>query len=441
MKYCVWARTLAILTAVCIALSPSAAWAASIGKIADITKTNAVYFGRYQQTSLGTVTPSTGASGADWVAATGANDDNGFTAGTTYYFNIEPVEWRVLENSGGELFLLSEQNLDVKPYDKDNANKAVTWETSTIRSWLNGYTANQGGAPALNLYTESFIGTAFDSKENAAIAVTAVNNPDNPTYGTSGGNPTTDKIFLLSIQEVRNTPYGFDGDLAAPDSARIARNTAYTANKPYTHASGVADVWWLRSPGIIGIFAANVLDGVLDYSGANPGGGSVDGLAGAVRPALKLNLSSVIFTSAAAGGKSPSLISSNLEPASTPSAGEAVKLTLQTSAQTLEVAAAAAQRTQSGNTLSFTYQNATAGARQFVSCALEQGGAVKYYGKLADSSGSSSGTLAIPLTGVADGTYMLKIFSEQDNGDNRTDFASAPVSMTVAVAGNIGTVK
>jgi hypothetical protein len=213
----------------------------------------------------------------------------------------------------------------------------------------------------------------------------------------------------------------------------VAYASDYTAAG---HGYSGADVWWLRSPGL-DLLAAYVYDvGSVSSYGSPVSDGSLG-----VRPAFKLNLSSVIFTSAAAGGKSPSLISPNLEPVTVPGAAEAVKLTLQSGAQTLEVTATSAQSTQSGGTLSFGYKNATAGTNQFVSCVLEQGGAVRRYGKLANSSGSSSGTLAIPMSGVADGTYTLKIFSEQDNGDNYTDFASAPVTMTVTVSGGTAIVS
>ena len=59
-------------------------------------------------------------------------------------YNTDPVKWRVLANDeegSGTLFLLSDQNLDVFQYHTDN--ESVTWEKSTMRSWLNGYDASQ----------------------------------------------------------------------------------------------------------------------------------------------------------------------------------------------------------------------------------------------------------------------------------------------------------
>ena len=47
----------------------------------------------------------------------------------------EPVKWRVLSNSGEELFLLSDQNLDAQPYH--SRRTSITWADSSLRKWLN----------------------------------------------------------------------------------------------------------------------------------------------------------------------------------------------------------------------------------------------------------------------------------------------------------------
>ena len=121
------------------------------GTVANISGGQAdnIYFGTYQQSSDG--------SGG---------------------YNTDPIKWRVLENADGQLFLLSDQNLDVFQYHTDN--ESVTWETSTMRSWLNGYDAshNTGGDSGIDYTSDNFIGTAFSAKEQAAIADTEVFNDD-----------------------------------------------------------------------------------------------------------------------------------------------------------------------------------------------------------------------------------------------------------------------
>ena len=145
------------------------------------------------------------ATGSDKAIMLGTEHLQGAQADNIYFGNYfqsngatkEPVKWRVLSNSDGKLFLLSDQNLDVFQYHTDW--ESVTWEKSTMRSWLNGYGAseNTGGDNGTDYTSDNFIGAAFSEKEQKAIADTTVVNDDNPTYGTEGGENTNDKIFLL----------------------------------------------------------------------------------------------------------------------------------------------------------------------------------------------------------------------------------------------------
>ena len=110
-------------------------------------------------------------------------------------YNIDPIKWRVLENADGQLFLISDQNLDVFQYHTDW--EEITWERSTMRSWLNGYGAseNAGGDSGTDYTSDNFIGTAFSEKEQKAIAETTVVNDDNPNHNTDGGNNTKAAVF------------------------------------------------------------------------------------------------------------------------------------------------------------------------------------------------------------------------------------------------------
>ena len=182
----------------------------------------------------------------------------------------QPIKWRVLSVNGNDAFLLADQNLDGKSYNKEYTE--VTWATCTLRTWLN----------------DTFLNTAFTSAEQAAIKNTTVVNEDNPYNDTEGGENTTDKVYLLSIAEASNTAYGFNGEFNTRSETRVAKNTAYVAGKEGMHAIGEVGVWWLRSPGYGSIRASHVdYDGLGDLHSFNV---DCDGFA--VRPALHLNLSS-----------------------------------------------------------------------------------------------------------------------------------------------------
>jgi hypothetical protein len=407
LKRCFW---FGALLAFCIA-SAGQAYGASIGKADDIASGasgNTVFFGHYPQTDAGTSAPLGVVSiSAQYENSTYDNSKVGIR-----YYTIDPIGWRVLSNAGGKVFLLSEENLDAKPYHEPGTS--VTWETSTVRAWLNGTSAG------------NFLHDAFTPEEAGAIAGTPVVNDDNLTYGTSGGSPTTDRIFFLSIAEAVS---GF-----ADDASRQSRNTGYAERINGMYAAGNPYFWWLRSPGSSVSDAAIVGDSGPVYAS----GSGVNDSAIGVRPALNLNLSSVFFTSAAAGGKSVLTIPS-LTDNTSPGPGDDLKLTLKDPSQTLTVIASEAQKTQSVSlpgSLEFSYVGARTGTNQYVSCILESGGAITHYGKLADNLAVSSGTLSVPLpASLQDGTYTLKIFSEQANDDKYTDFAGDPATMTLTVSG------
>ena len=359
-----------------------------------------IYFGTYQQSSDG--------SGG---------------------YNTNPIKWRVLENANGQLFLLSDQNLDVFQYHTDS--ESVTWEKSTMRSWLNGYSAEQntGGSSGIDYTSDNFIGTAFSEKEQKAIADTTVVNDDNPTYGTEGGENTNDKIFLLSIAEAQNSSYFAD------DNSRIATNTAYVADGGKIDGGmsvvGEADYWWLRSPGNDAYDAAYVYyDGGVSSRGRDVSYGSA-----AVRPAFNLNLNSVLFTSAAVGGKSASGMDSGLTAIGNYADNE-WKLTLLD--ETREFAVTETEVSGiSGGTVTLNYTGTTTGTNEYISVILADENGAQYYGRVAQQT-EASGTAEVTIpAGLAAGTYTLYVFSEQYNGDYKTDYASAFDTVTLTVVDTI----
>lgn len=327
----------------------------------------------------------------------------------------DPVKWRVLSNAGGQLFLLSDQNLEVFQYHTEREN--VTWETSTIRSWLNGYDAYSG---------DNLLAAAFSDREQAAIAVTNVINYDNEEYDpgsgnfTDGGNDTTDRVFLLSIMDLYNRVY------FPPKTSDLSTNTVYVADggklRSYMNPAGEADRWWLRSPG----FTQKEAAFMEDLGGSVPEGNPVDNRNTAVRPAFNLNLSSVLFTSAADGGKSASGMDSGLAAVSSYS-GKDWKLTLLDSTR----AFAASDAMQGGNTVTFSYSGAQTGTNEYLSAVVVDGDEVTCYGRILQLS-SASGTASLTLPdGVTLGdTTKLYVFNEQYNGDKRTDYASALCQVT-----------
>ena len=174
----------------------------------------------------------------------------------------KPIEWIVMKKEGNQVLLLSKYVLDAKPYNEEV--EEVTWETSDIRKWLNN----------------EFYTTAFNKAEKAKIQTSLIKNEDNSEYGTSGGNDTEDKVFLLSEKEAET--------LFSNDDERIAKATGYAEKSGVYVNEEKAACWWLRSPGYYSGCAA----GVYYYGWVSRDGDSVDVNIDGVRPALHLNLQS-----------------------------------------------------------------------------------------------------------------------------------------------------
>ena len=315
----------------------------------------------------------------------------------------------MLSNASGQLFLLSDQNLEVFQYH--TAEENVTWETSTMRSWLNGYGTYSGD----NLLT-----AAFSAKEQAAIAETLVVNDDNAYYGTDGGSNTTDRLFLLSLDEAEDRRY-----FPRFSSSRYAANTAYVADGgrlgSYMYEAGELDSWWLRSPGPDNSKAAFVDEGGAVIFDGNP----VNYRSTAVRPAFNLKLSSVLFTSAATDGKSAG--ASGLAQVAAYD-GKDWKLTLLDSSRAFAVSNAVL----SAGTITFSYSGAQTGTNEYLSAVIVTGDdTIAYYGRILQlSSASGTASLSLPSGVTLSDTTKLYVFNEQCNGDKRTDYASALCQVT-----------
>ena len=180
----------------------------------------------------------------------------------------EDIEWDVLAKEDNRVLLISKYALDCKQYNTERTD--ITWETCSVRKWLDG----------------TFMDSAFDGAEKSIVKKTKVLAEKNPYYSTDPGNATTDKVFLLSINEA-NKYFGSDEDRKCIPTEYAKANGAYTSSG-YTKNGVPTCGWWLRSPGDDQGRAANVSD----YGSVNYLGMRVEYGDGCVRPALWINLDS-----------------------------------------------------------------------------------------------------------------------------------------------------
>ena len=114
---------------------------------------------------------------------------------------LQPIEWMVLEVDDSQgVRLVSKYALDIKKYNE--TSRDVTWETCTMRSWLNGFGA-ESNADGKDYTENNFIHTAFSDEELSHIQTVINTNIDQSPSYLDGGNPTEDKVFLLKRDDVK----------------------------------------------------------------------------------------------------------------------------------------------------------------------------------------------------------------------------------------------
>ncbi len=178
----------------------------------------------------------------------------------------EPIEWLVLDRVDGQLLLLCADCLAAMPYHEE-AFAPVTWETCSLRAWLNG----------------DFLSAAFTEAERVWIPAVRNENPDHSIVETPGGRDTTDRVFLLSERDT--VIYLKDEDarsfLGKAPASRVAQAEGLQLSE-----DGFAS-WWLRSPGMYEYIAQFVdQEGVPYLNGASTDIGYLCG----VRPAIWLDM-------------------------------------------------------------------------------------------------------------------------------------------------------
>ena len=324
---------------------------------------------------------------------------NTATAPTVYFgqnHENNPAAWRVIGYDGsgvtsaqGDITLLAEGNMGVIPF------------VDTI---------------LYNEYAPSNLKTAIDAlaaklttEENAAVkkrALTSGSYNGENTDCVAGGQVDNAVFWPLSTKEA----IAVNNDLRALDPA---------------HPNWVTSSWWLRSPGSKTFYVAIVSsDGSVQYSGISI---RKQNNHLTVRPAFNLNLNSVLFTSAAVGGKPDGGLTEVPE-----YSGNEWKLTLLDSSRNFAVTEKAVSA-DPNDTITLNYSGATTGANEYISAIIADNNGAQYYGRVAQPT-AESGTVEIKIpSDIAPGNYTLKVFSEQYNGDYKTDYASnfTDIALTV----------
>ena len=321
---------------------------------------------------------------------------NTASAPTVYFgqnHENNPAAWRVIGYDGsgvasshGDITMLAAGNMGVVKFADTTAN---------------------------NKYAPSNLKTAIDAL--AAKLTTEENAVVKKRTLTSGSynRENTDCVAGAQVDNAVFWPLSTAEASAVNNDLRIADRE---------HQYWASSYWWLRSPGAKNRDVASV-DGFanIDHDGID-----ISNMWG-VRPAFKLNLNSVLFASAAVGGKPDGGLTEVPE-----YSGSEWKLTLLDSSRSFAVTEKTADAAPD-DTVTLNYSGATTGANEYISVIIADNNGAQYYGRVAQPT-AESGTVEIKIpSDIAPGDYTLKVFNEQYNGDYKTDYASnfTDIALTV----------
>ena len=336
--------------------------------------------------------------GADALSVLSKNV-NTATAPTVYFgqnHENNPAAWRVIGYDGsgvtsskGDITLLAAGAMGVIPF---------------VDTILNNEYAPSNLKTAIDALAEK-----LTTEENAAVkkrTLTSGSYDGENTDCVAGGQVDNAVFWPLSAKEA------------------IAVNNDLRALNP-AHPNWVDSGWWLRSPGSDKYRLAVVRsEGSVQYSGFSV---LIFNNHRTVRPAFNLNLNSVLFASAAVGGKPDGGLTPIPE-----YSGNEWKLTLLDSRRNFAVT----EKTVSAvpdDTVTLNYKGATRGKNEYISVILADNNGAQYYGRVAQPT-AKSGRVEIKIpSDIAPGDYTMKVFNEQYNGDCKTDLASAFADVTLTV--------
>lgn len=340
----------------------------------------------------------------------GYNDACGYDY--IYYGSYEgsPIKWRVLDHqtNTGEpgYFLLSEELLGSEYYGGVyfSYDGVSTWQGSYAQSWCKKF--------AENSFTEDEKNNVMTVSKKEAREYEA-----NDIVGFLESELINEQVFFLSAYEARNPSYGFTG------------NETRVAKWKYDSRAW----WWIRS-----YFSLNGM-GFIDTDGRMAYGDFLDEDAlkqrRPARPAFNLDGSDILFLSNAKGGKADTETDPDLAAIPEHGSGE-WKLTIYDSTRTnFRAKTRGYTDVAAGKDIRVGYSGARKGSNEYVSVIIADAqGQNLYYGRIAEDSESGEAAVAVPYS-LPVGKYTLKVYSEQYNGDYRTDYASNFVELPISVTG------
>ncbi len=347
-------------------------------------------------------------------------------------FGTDPILWRVLSASGnatgdkdslmqGEntvsnndaMFLLSEYLLGQGEngglqFTSNTQETNVRYKGSMAQTWCRTATNPDSSYKA---FTAGELSAMLDTTKSDAAST----NDRNLQFPAVDNILSGDKVFLPSVEEMKNAEYGFlsENDLIA------------------YHDGSTAGEWWMRSAGT----GASIADA--EYNTNRTEYKIYAKLASGhsyARPAFNLSKKDVLFVCTADGVKTGTAVSTLTAIKSNLSSEW--KLTLLDESRNFSVTETEAEKF-AGGTLTLRYTGAQTGENEYISAIFyDADGKPAYYGMLKNLTGEADAEGSVELTvpaGLGEDEYKLVLFNEQYNGAKQTDYASRFCTVTLTV--------
>lgn len=139
------------------------------------------------------------------------------------YYGNEDMVWQVVDIQDGKALIVCKNAVEAMAYNE--TGEAVTWEECSLRTWLN----------------DEFYNVAFNDEERSHIALTNLSTSGSETYNTTGGNDTSDYVFIPGYFDELWTYFSREADRPCIITVHATEN--------YEQEDAMECIWWTRSPG------------------------------------------------------------------------------------------------------------------------------------------------------------------------------------------------
>lgn len=193
-----------------------------------------------------------------------------FHAGFSYWFECEPIKWKVIyeTNSSTSLFVVSQALLDAQTFTGDQFVELMyeaNYAESDIRTWLNNYFFNTAFALSATYIRTTDVDNSAITTDNSLNDNCCEDTLDNVFLGsykdyTAFGSEEYRKCYLTDFARIRND-VNWDQDLDE-ESNTLKCYAPYFTRSPVSQSYDKNGVWVVKASGLFTMTYTNRTNGI-----------------------------------------------------------------------------------------------------------------------------------------------------------------------------------